>query len=60
MGDIFIDLVMNKNKWSYECNGKRKPYDPSMQTEHEHGKYLVVRCEECCNVPVFHLLEKEK
>jgi hypothetical protein len=29
-----------------------------MPVFHEHGKYLVVECDKCCNVPVFHLLQK--
>lgn len=59
MSNIFIHLAMHAKEYFFVCNDKVIPYDSSMHVEHEHGKYLVVRCEECCNVPVYHLLERK-
>lgn len=41
--------------YEYECNGKTIQLT-NEKTEHEHGKFFVVICEKCCNVPVYHLL----
>jgi hypothetical protein len=53
----FIDLIINAHKYTYECNGKTVQFNDE-PAEHDHGKWLVVRCEKCCNVPVLHLLKK--
>ena len=60
MQDIFIKVAMNANQYEFWCDGKIKQYTADMHTEYENGKYLVVRCEECCNIPVFHLLYKRE
>jgi hypothetical protein len=49
---------MNPDKFEYWC-GDWKTYTPDLPVEHEHGKYLVVVCDKCCNVPVMHLLKKK-
>jgi len=57
MIDVFIDLVVNRNSYFYECEGKIKKYKGE-QAEHENGRFLVIKCEVCSNVPVYHLLRK--
>ena len=52
----FLDAIVNK--YTYECNGEKIVLTDE-ETLHEHGKYFVVKCEKCCNVPVLHLLKKE-
>jgi len=58
MSNPFMSLIRNPHKYYYECESKVKPFNPEMKTDHVHGKYLVVICEDCCNVPVCHLLKK--
>lgn len=58
MYNHLVYVAMNPDKFWYECNGEKKTYTPDMPVEHEHGKYLVVVCDKCCNVPVMHLLRK--
>lgn len=51
----FLDALFNK--YEYECKGETIILT-NERTEHEAGKYFVVFCERCCNVPVYHLLRK--
>jgi hypothetical protein len=44
-------------KFTYECQGKTIELKDE-ETSHEHGRYFVVKCDKCCNIPVFHLLKK--
>ena len=46
-------------KFTYECKGQTIVLSDE-ETRHEHGKYFVVVCDKCCNVPVLHLLEEKK
>lgn len=45
--------------FEYECNGETIPLTDE-ETSHQHGNYFVVKCDKCCNIPVFHLLKREK
>ena len=54
----FLDALFMP--YEYECNGEIKQLKNDDHTEHEHGNYFVVRCEKCCNVPVYHLLTRAK
>ncbi len=56
MQDIFIKLATNPSNYIYECAGTIKTYKGE-RAEHEQGKYLVVSCDKCSNVPVYHLLK---
>ena len=55
MNNPFLDMLIYK--FVYQCKGKTIELT-NEKTYHEHGKYLVVECDKCCNIPVFHLLEK--
>ena len=55
MSNPFLDALTNK--YVYECNGKTIVLTDE-ETRHEHGRYFVVVCDKCCNVPVLHLLRK--
>jgi len=56
MNNPFLEAL--NFKFTYECNGKTITLTDE-ETYHEAGKYFIVRCDKCCNVPVFHLLRKE-
>lgn len=52
----FLEALIQK--FTYECKGKTITLTDE-ETSHENGKYFVVICKKCCNVPVLHLLRKE-
>ena len=56
MPNPFLE-ALNKT-FIYNCNGKDIVLTDE-KTEHEHGKYFVVICDKCCNIPVFHLLREK-
>lgn len=45
-------------KYIYECNGEIKDLEDSQETLVEHKSYFMVVCQDCCNVPVLHLLKR--
>jgi len=55
MSNPFLEAL--NFEFTYECKGKTIKLTDE-ETYHEHGKYFVVLCDKCCNVPVFHLLTK--
>lgn len=57
MSNPFLDALINK--YTYECDGKTITLT-NEKTEHSFGKYFVVICDKCCNIPVTHLLKKER
>lgn len=46
-------------KWYYYCKGKKIYVDKS-EVVFEHGRYPLVVCDKCCNIPVTHLVTKEE
>jgi hypothetical protein len=46
--------------YTYECQGKVKDLKDDQETHVEHNRYFVVRCEECCNVPVYHMIDRKQ
>ena len=52
MSNPFLEALTHK--FTYECDGKIVTLTDE-ETLHEHGRFFVVRCKKCCNVPVFHL-----
>ena len=46
--------------YTYECNGQIKDLQDDQETKVEVCRLFVVKCEDCCNVPVYHLLERKK
>jgi len=56
MNNPFLEALTDK--FTYECSGKIITLTDE-ETLHEHGRYFVVRCKKCCNVPVLHLLKKQ-
>jgi hypothetical protein len=57
MNNPFLEAL--NFKFTYECNGETITLTDE-ETSHESGRYFVVKCDKCCNVPVYHLLQKEK
>ena len=57
MTNPFLEAIYFQ--FTYECKGKTIDLTDE-ETLNEHGKYFVVICNKCCNVPVFHLLEEKK
>lgn len=55
MNNPFLEALYQK--YTYECNGKTITLT-NEKTDHVHGKYFIVICDKCCNVPVSHLLER--
>jgi hypothetical protein len=55
MTNPFLEAIYFK--FEYECNGEIIQLTDE-KTSHERGKYFVVLCDKCCNIPVFHLLKK--
>ena len=55
MSNPFLDALINE--YTYECNGETITLTDE-ETRHEHGKYFVVVCHKCSNVPVLHILYK--
>jgi len=45
-------------KYVYYCKGEEIELTTE-DTSDEHGRYFVVVCDKCCNIPVFHLLERK-
>ena len=45
--------------FTYECRGETIVLT-NEETRHENGKYFVVVCDKCCNVPVLHLLRERR
>jgi len=43
----------------YNCNGQEKVLTDDQETKVEHGRYFVVVCSDCCNVPVLHMLDRK-
>lgn len=56
MTNPFLEAIYFQ--FTYECKGKTIDLTDE-KTLNEHGKYFVVICNKCCNVPVFHLLEEK-
>ena len=56
MNNPFLEAL--NFKFTYECNEKTFTLTDE-ETFHESGRYFVVRCDKCCNIPVYHLLTKE-
>ncbi len=44
----------------YSCRGEKVKLKSSDHTEFKHGRYFLVVCAKCCNVPVTHLLRREE
>lgn len=57
MSNPFLDAI--NFKFIYECKGETIELSDE-QTEHEAGRYFVVLCDKCCNIPVFHLLRQKE
>ena len=57
MNNPFLEALTHK--FTYECNGQTIELT-NEKTLHELGRYFVVVCDKCCNVPVLHLLKKEE
>jgi len=45
-------------EYTYECQNTVKNLKDDQPTKVEHGKYFYMICNECCNVPVAHLLTR--
>ena len=63
MGSFFLDNLKLDcyyidMKYIYECNGETKNLKDDQETLVEHKSYFVVVCNDCCNIPVLHLLER--
>ena len=52
----FLDALINS--YTYECEEQTIKLT-NEKTYHEHGRYFVVECEKCCNIPVYHLLTRK-
>ena len=55
MANPFLEAIYFK--FTYECDGETIDLTDE-ETSHQNGKYFVVLCDKCCNIPVFHLLTK--
>jgi len=55
MTNPFLEAL--KFKFTYQCKGKTIQLT-NEKTSHQTGRYFVVECDKCCNVPVFHMLTK--
>lgn len=45
-------------QYSYTCKKETKELKDDQETKVEHGRYFFVVCHECCNMPVFHMLDR--
>lgn len=43
----------------YDCKGIEKVLADDQETVVEHGILFLVRCSDCCNVPVLHMLRRK-
>jgi len=43
----------------YTCQGQEKILKDTQETVIEHEKYFCVKCSDCCNVTVLHMLERK-
>lgn len=56
MTNPFLDAI--NFKFIYECKGETIELT-NEETQHEAGRFFVVICNKCCNIPVFHLLKRK-
>ena len=43
----------------YDCGGEEKTLTDDDNTKVEHGKYFVIVCNNCCDIPVLHMLRRK-
>jgi hypothetical protein len=51
--------MVDKMNYVYNCNGQEKILTDNQETKVEHGRYFFVVCSVCCNVPVYHMLDRK-
>ena len=56
MNNPFLEAL--HTKFTYECKGETISLTTE-ETKHQSGRYFMVVCDKCCNVPVLHLLQQE-
>ena len=56
MTNPFLEAIYHK--FTYECNGETITLT-NEETKHASGKYFVVVCDKCCNIPVLHSLRED-
>jgi len=49
----------NEMKYVYKCGNKTKELKDNQETIVKYNDYFMVICNDCCNVPVVHLLTRK-